>query len=514
MKSLKMSNISMSTQKPVDFTQKPVDFKAPTEVTEFLETLSDPTDVVVDFDETLLLRNSTEAYLDSLQPRLLGTLFLLLLEKLRLWWWLPKPLRSRESSDWIRIVLATLFFPWTLFIWRRQAKQYVQRQTNWPLLHSLQNNPQARVVVATRGFECIVGPLLAHMPLDVEALIGCRFLKGGSDRQLGKEEMLTRHFSDSAIRQAAVITDSRDDTSLLAIVKYPFLVQWPGAKYIRAMSGAYLPFFYLEKVKKPGQKFLVRVVLKDHLLALLLACTWLSSMPLLHGLGMALLAFSFWGIYEIGYFENDLVAEKYEAKPVLSETYHLYKDRMSIFLPWFVSLFLAVPGVALLQLGNALTWETALDWQAYSQVWQWQPFCIGMGLWTAMLIMTRLLFSLYNYLDEQTRIWLYPLLQFAKYAGFIMLTPISLVGIALLMAQVFVEWIPYMVYRCGGNRALLKEQIFRIFVFLSITLSAAIVQQNFAMLLTAQFFVILGWYLARSLSQVKETMRSAHFIWN
>lgn len=502
-----MTNITVSIKPPTDF-------KSPAQVTEFLATLAEPTDVVVDFDETLLLRNSTEAYLDSLQPRLLGTIFLLFLEKLQPWRWLPKSLRSRESSDWIRVVLATLFFPWTLLTWRRQAKRLAQRQTNWPLLESLKSNPYAKIVVATRGFEFIVKPLLAHMPLTVETLVGCRFFKGGRDRQLGKEEMLARHFSAAALREAAVITDSHDDASLLAIVRHPFLVQWPEARYIRAMSGAYLPFFYLEKVKRPGQKFLVRVVLKDHLLALLLACTWLSSMPLLHALGMALLAFSFWGIYEIGYFENDLVAEKYEAKPVLSETYHLYKDRMNVFLPWFVSLLLAMPGVALLQLGNTLTWATATNWSLYAEVWQWQPFFIGLGLWMGTLIATRLVFSLYNYLDEQTRVWFYPLLQFSKYVGFILLTPISLVGIALLMAQVFIEWVPYMIYRCGGDRGLLKEQIFRIFVFLALTLSAAIVQQNLGIILTAQFGVILAWYSARSLSQVKEILRGAHFIWS
>ena len=502
-----MTNITVSIKPPTDF-------KSPAQVTEFLATLAEPTDVVVDFDETLLLRNSTEAYLDSLQPRLLGTIFLLFLEKLQPWRWLPKSLRSRESSDWIRVVLATLFFPWTLLSWRRQARQLAQRQTNWPLLQSLKSNPHAKVVVATRGFEFIVRPLLAHMPLAVESLIGCRFWQGGRDRQLGKEEMLTRHFSDASIRAAAVITDSLDDDSLLEIAKYPFLVQWPDARYIRAMSGAYLPFFYLEKVKKPGQKFLVRVVFKDHLLALLLACTWLSSMPLLHGLGMAFLVFSFWGIYEIGYFENDLIAEKYEAKPVLSETYHLYKNRMNAFLPWLVSLCLAVPGVALLQLGNTLTWATATDWQLYAQVWQWQPFLIGLSLWTATLAATRFVFSMYNYLDEQTRVWFYPLLQFSKYIGFILLTPISLVGIALLMAQVFIEWVPYMIYRCGGDRSLLREQILRIFVFLTLTLSAAIAQQNLAIVLTAQFGVILLWYSSRSLSQVKEILRGAHFIWS
>lgn len=502
-----MSNISVSPTHPTDF-------KSPDDVTEFLKTLSEPTDVIVDFDETLSLSNSTEAYLDSLQPRLLGTIFLFALDKLQPWRWLPNAWRSRESSDWIRVVLATLFFPWTLLIWRRQAKQFVQNQTNWPLLEGLKNNPYVNVIVATRGFEFIIGPLLKHMPLDIEALVGCRFLRGVRDRQLGKEELLACQLSDPAIREAAAITDSHADDSLLAIVKYPFLVKWPEARYVRAMSGAYLPFFYLEKVKKPGQNFFVQGVLKNHLLALLFACTWLSSMPVLHGMGMALLVFSFWGIYEIGYFENDLVAEKYEAKPVLSETYHLYKNRMNAFLPWLVSLLLAIPGVAFLQFGNTLTWTTAIHWQLYVQTWQWQSFLIGLGLWTATLASTRLLYSMYNYLDEQTRVWLYPLLQFSKYIGFILLTPISLVGIALLLAQVFIEWIPYMIYRCGGDRSLLKRQILRLFVFLILTFSVAIAQQDWAIVLTAQFGVILVWYSARSLSQVKKALRSAHFIWN
>lgn len=65
------------------------------------------------------------------------------------------------------------------------------------------------------------------------------------------------------------------------------------AKYIRATSEGYLPFFYLEKVKKPKQNFTFNVVVKDYFIALIFACTWLSSMPFFHAAGMALLTFSF-----------------------------------------------------------------------------------------------------------------------------------------------------------------------------------------------------------------------------
>ncbi|NEQ43944.1 MAG: haloacid dehalogenase-like hydrolase [Leptolyngbya sp. SIOISBB] len=498
----------------IQHSENRLELKESFEATKFIDNLSDPTITVVDFDETLFLRNSTEAYLDSIQPQLLGNILLVVLEKLNIWRWLPKPLRNQESMDWLRVVIATVLFPWTLLIWKNKAKKLAYRYTNPLLLESLQNNPNAKVVVATRGFDFIVKPLLRHMPLQVDRLIGCRFLSGGYDRQLGKEEMLVRQFSEREIRSSALITDSLDDASLLAIAKYPFLVRWPDAKYIRAMSGAYLPFFYLEKVKKPGQNFTATVVIKDYLVALIFACTWLSSMPLFHAAGMVLLTFSFWCIYEIGYFENDLVAEKYEAKPVLSDTYQQYKDRMAVFLPWFVSLVAAIPGIALVLLGNTVTWNTVLDWSLYPRLLEWQTFAVGLGLWVAALIGTRLLFFVYNYLDEITRIWIYPLLQFAKYSGILLVAQVSTVGLALLIAQVFVEWIPYVIYRCGGDRTLLKEQIFRVFIFLLLTVSVVIVQRDAAILLTGQFVAILLWYCARSVSQAKELFRNAHLIWN
>ena len=279
------------------------------------------------------------------------------------------------------------------------------------------------------------------------------------------------------------------------------------------MSDSYLPFFYLEKVKKPQQKFTYNVVIKDYLIALLFACTWLSSMPFLHGAGLALLTFSFWCIYEIGYFENDLVAEKYEKKPVLSDTYQQYKGRMNIFLPWLFSLAAAVPGIAFIIAGNTLTWESVINLEFNLGFWDWSAFGVGFGLWTAVLVSSRLLFSAYNYLDETTRIWLYPLLQFAKYAGVLLITQINAVGLSLIIAQIFVEWIPYVIYRCGGDRTLLKEQILRIFIFLLLTVSVVVVQEDPSILFTAQFVTILLWYGARSLSQTKEILKDAHFIW-
>lgn len=46
------------------------------EVTKLVETASSNSLIILDFDETLLLRNSTAEYLNSLRPRIIGLLLL------------------------------------------------------------------------------------------------------------------------------------------------------------------------------------------------------------------------------------------------------------------------------------------------------------------------------------------------------------------------------------------------------------------------------------------------------
>lgn len=186
---------------------------------------------------------------------------------------------------------------------------------------------------------------------------------------------------------------------------------------------------------------------------------------------------------------------------------------MNVFMPWIISFLAAVPGIALIILGNELTWKTAVDWNLYPELLAWQSFGLDFALWVAVLTFTRLLFFIYNYLDETTRIWLYPVLQFAKYSGILLITDVSTVGLTLIISQVFVEWIPYVIYRCGGDRTVFKEQIFRIFILLLLAFSAVVLRQDSTVILTAQFVVILLWYFARSLSQAKELFRNAHLIW-
>lgn len=485
---------------------------SPEEAVACLRAIDEPTLVVLDFDETLFLRNSTEAYLDTLRPQALGALFLQVIDKLKPWRFLPSAIGGFEARDWLRVVLATLLFPWTLVLWRRRVRSLMQTYENKPLAQAVSQNPHLQVIIATRGFDFIVRPMIPYLSLQPEQVIGCRFWRGGWDRQRGKDELIAGHVDPLAVQTGVLVTDSLDDASLLRRVQYPLWVQWEDAQYIPALTQTYLPFFYLERVKRPGTRFTYTVILKNHLICLLLAYSWIAASPLLHGLGMVCLLVSFWCVYEIGYFENDRVAEQYEAKPVLSETYHQYKARMDGQQPWLFAALAGWMGVMLIHLGQdpaamaITTLQTALGHLTVAAI---APLWVG---WMGVLAITRLIYSAYNYIDEKTRIWLYPLLQMTKYFGFLVVTGTNIVGFLLLVSQLFVDWIPYVIYRCGGDRHRFEEQILRLVIFLLLTVGLAITEGSIAWVMTAQFAVVLGWLLVRSRPQVLQLSREAHLV--
>ena len=86
------------------------------EVTKLVETASSNSLIILDFDETLLLRNSTAEYLNSLRPRIIGLLLLKLLYFLRPWCWLPKPFKGTKVQDWFLVTASTILLPWTAWI--------------------------------------------------------------------------------------------------------------------------------------------------------------------------------------------------------------------------------------------------------------------------------------------------------------------------------------------------------------------------------------------------------------
>lgn len=480
------------------------------EVVSVLKNKSEESLIILDFDETLLLRNSTEEYLNTIQPQAIAAILLIILDAVKPWRYLPKKIGGETSRDWIRVLLLTIVFPWNILLWRSHARKLAETSINTELVEAISIHKNHRVVVATKGFNFIVIPIIKHLNTTIDEIIGCRFWMGCIDRNKNKEDLIASKISCAEIRESVVITDSLDDASLLAIVKHPFLVIWNQAKYIPAMQDAYIPFFYLEKVKRPGQRTIQEIILKNHLISLILALSWISPTPILHIPGISLLVFAFWCIYEVGYHENDRVAEKFEKNPVLSPTYHQYKSKMNQWQPWIWAVILSFFGILLIEASQIYIWKA--DNIGISEILTREHITelfIKLFLWLGVLSLTRLTYVAYNYLDEKTRIWIYPVLQVWKFFGFLVVSASNSIGVALLLAQLFVEWIPYSIYRCGGNRKTFQPEIFRLFVYSFLCLTIAIGMGDVSILINLQFVIIFVWVFLRSKSELMMLLSNA-----
>ena len=204
--------------------------------------------IILDFDETLLLRNSTAEYLNNLRPRWLGFILLAIIKLIQPWTWLPRPLKGDKTRDWFLVVIPTILLPWTLALWRKKAKQLAKNYSNSKLITAVNNNDCSMIIVASLGFEFVIDPILQQLPLKCLTntnrqdylLVSCRFWQGAKDRNKGKLLMIQEVLSDKAIASAIVVTDSKDDLPLLQVVKYPCLVIWSQAKYIHPFQDFWL----------------------------------------------------------------------------------------------------------------------------------------------------------------------------------------------------------------------------------------------------------------------------------
>ncbi|MBD2531578.1 haloacid dehalogenase-like hydrolase [Nostoc flagelliforme FACHB-838] len=475
-----------------------------------METAPDGTPIIVDLDETVFLRNSTQEYLNTLEPRILGYLLLTLLNVLKPWNWLPGKIKGEVSRDWIRVLIATILFPWTVILWQRRAKQLAQAYANTTLIQALTKNPNLRVILATQGFGLIIRPLCKHLPITFDDVIPCRFWQGGIDRQRGKHFLVTASLGEKEVARAIAVTDSVDDNQLLASVATPCLVIWPEAKYVSAMADIYIPFLYLERAKRPGKKFFLTKVLLDDLVILIVGLSLVNSQPILHAISMFFLILSFWCIYELGYVENDIVAERFEKKPTLSETYQKYKNRISVWQAWLWSVTFAVPGLIILELTKVVSSDKsfATEISALDSV----AILTNMALWVGLLVLVRVSYYAYNLVDKQTRIWLYFLLQAYKYFGFLVVTTSNIIGSILFTAQVISRWIPYFIYRMTKSEWSkdLPNQLVRIFLFVFILFAVALGTENISILMNWQTLIIFVLYTYRARHQILKIVNEMH----
>ncbi len=441
--------------------------------------------ILLDLDETLYLRNSTEDFIDSAQPRLVALLLMRTLDIFKPWRWTG----GEVTRDVWRVRLISLCLPWTQPRWKKQVTGLATHFTNRRLMAALQN-PAATPIIATAGFEPIVAPLVAALGLPHAQIIAAR-LSTFADRRDGKLHLTVGVLGTDTVRRALVLTDSAEDLTLLDACARPLRTIWPEARYRSALSGVYLPGQYLTQVKRPGARYIVRGILQEDFAFWVLSSLALAALPLLHVLGLLFLLVSFWAIYERGYVDNDLIAARYEEKPKLTAEFLESPVATPRWQPWLWAFACGTIAICLLR-------------------WPVTPTLIDFVSWSAVLLATYGWFALYNRFDKGTRVWLFGGLQFARSAALVALVPISLIGALALGAHVLAKWVPYYVYRLGGKEW--PEAPFHLIRLLFFVVLALLLgfTNGLASLVNGTALALLAWNLFRARQELATAWQAAH----
>ncbi len=423
------------------------------ETIERIRSAAPGTVLLVDFDETLLLTNSTQTFVRAARPYFFSALLFAILEKLRPWRFIPAGGRSILLREWIRLLAVMTCFPWTLWLWRRQAGTVAREWGNHELIKALRARPDCRLVITSYGWRALLVPILEKMALPAYEIDACRLSTFRRDRLRGKPFRLRALLGEEALRGALLITDSPDDLDLAQVVDRCCLLKWDKPSNAPIFSH-YVPFLYSVKAKYGDWRHFRSVVLADEFPLLVLCLSWLAAAPLFHAAGILLLVISYWIIYELGYMENDRTAEKKEKDPNLSDDYMNNRDRSSFVEPWFWGILLTIPALVLVQLGQpTLTGPSqyALLPQGIDlrEVLGSAELWTRVGLWSALLVSVWMVFWVYNRIDKFSRTWLYLPMQFTKNFGFALITPLSLVGYLVFAAHAMARWVTYFIYRFG-----------------------------------------------------------------
>ncbi|WP_300972950.1 haloacid dehalogenase-like hydrolase [Sphingomonas sp. LHG3406-1] len=404
----------------------------------------DDAPIIVDFDETLWLRNSTEEFLDSVRPRWLAAMVLQLLGFVQPWRLLQRG-QPNHYRDWIRVVAVLIVAPWSLWLWRRKAADLGPRFVNRPLYDALRSRPREELCVVSFGFREIIQPLLSAIDRDLPLRESCRLSSGARLRKEGKASALRRDIGADELRRALIITDSETDRDLLDASDNSFLIPWPEAQFRQAGLRPLMPLVYLVRVKRPDERYVRHAILGHDLPVLLLAFALASTEPLLACGAILIYLLGFFTAYETGYHENDRLGLLLERKPKVSANYHALGHNFSPTFAWSVATILT--GLASLVAFETLSWIPAklglAGAPAFLAVW---------GAFLSYLVFMRLLFRWQNVIAPKGRIVPMLGLQVGRTLGYALVLPTTVVGALLCAAHGVARWLPYVVYRFGGER--------------------------------------------------------------
>ena len=458
--------------------------------------------LLLDLDETLYLRNSTEDFIDCARPGIVAAALMKLLDWIKPWRWTG----GEATRDVWRVRLVTLLFPWTTGRWRQRVPRLADRFTNAPLVGALRARATPPIIV-TLGFHAVVTPLVAALNFGEVRIVASRS-SSFEDRLRGKLDLALDALGEDTIRRGMVITDSIEDLPLLNACAHPLRTLWPEARYRSALSDIYLPGHYLSRIKRPGEHYIVRGILQEDFALWLLASIGLAMFPVAHAAGLLFLLLSFWTIYECGYVDNDRIAARYEKDPKLSAAFHQAPVATPRWEPWIWALSSGAIAILLLR-WPAPAAAGVTEGALMSPALALGATAADFVKWIAVLLATHGWFLLYNRFDKSTRVWLYPGLQLARSAAFAVLVPVAALGMVALSAHVLAKWLPYYVYRFGGKDwPHAPMPLTRLLFFVVIALLLALTQGPSA-LVSWTAAALLAWNLFRARDDLRAAVSRA-----
>lgn len=348
--------------------------------------------VLVDFDGTLYLGSPVEDFLQLARPRLLASVALFLLNRVRPWWLVGGPVTRDAWRVWaVRMVL-----PWTGMRWRRRAAELAQEHGNRPLLQALRERTEP--VILTGSSYALIRPLAAAMGLDGAQLLAPSFGGHHHNRLQAAVGALARQ----GVHPGMLVARSRQEL--------------PGHSRLRRGLSHRLKPFSLGHLR--------RALTREDLVLWSLCAFALAPEPRMLVAGLACLLVSFRALYELGAVNSGPQAS---LRP---------RARLSTMLAWTWALLLGGAAVYLLRGPGASQWEVAAD----------------LGRWTAVLVLTQGLGRLAASVNRSARLWLQAGLQLIRAGAFMVLVPVLPVAATAVAATTLGRWLPGYLFCAAGGR--------------------------------------------------------------
>ncbi len=407
----------------------------------------DDAKVFVDFDHTLFACNSTELFIANCKPSLVVAIIEFVIRRCVPWRLtrLPNWYRVR---DYICCAVIIALCPWNIWHWRRVAPGLFTQFIHTDLAATLRRLDPSKISIISFGLVFVIGALLRGSEWASAELVATPMLAPWPYLLRGKLALATRHAGAPAVAASTFITDSLDDRDLLSRARVGVLIE-PHGEAFRTAERLYLPLRYTARAKYTASYVLDQFVLVEFALLLISVSRGIDEL-LHHALRVALLFLSILCVYELGYFENDVIAAPKEHAPRLTPASWRFRAYPMLPNAWIWALVTGVIGTLL----------------AYRDTTGLAAPAFGLLFWCAALVSLRLAFYCYNQPNMRLRLHLYPVLQVLKFLPIFILLPPTPLGATLLICQVATMWAIYLTYRQGGRAKDVERELYRMVMIL------------------------------------------------